>query len=218
MNKNALVSGAIRGETGAEPAALREGDLSSPAATVADPQDQPEVAVLVPEAFAIDDEKKATWAVRKIAEARAYARRVEAWAAAELRRAEREEQWLLRRFERDLEAWLRAELQRRGGRRRSIALPGGTLGLRQQPRKLQVMDEPALAAWCETHLSAARRVVVQAEGRAGADLVRWYRRQGDQAVLKTLVLREPLMRYVEETGELPVGASLGGGDDRLYVK
>src|SRR5688500_12514301 len=65
--------------------------------------------VIVPERFVIDDAEKASWAVRKIVEARAYGERVQQWCERELRRAEREEEWLLRRFGAELEAWAKAE-------------------------------------------------------------------------------------------------------------
>src|SRR4051794_35829566 len=64
----------------------------------------------VPEAFRVNDEKAASWVVRKVLEARTYAERVRAWALEEQRRAERDENWLLRRFGSELEVWLRSEL------------------------------------------------------------------------------------------------------------
>ena len=65
-----------------------------------------------PEAFRVCDEASANWVVRRIAEARKYAEHVEAWAATELRRAEREERFLLERFGPQLEAWARERLAR----------------------------------------------------------------------------------------------------------
>ena len=180
--------------------------------------DEPAVVAEVPEGFRIDDAAKASWAVRKILEARGYAARVKRWAEQELRRAERDERWLLARFGPELEAWLRAELARRGGRSRSVPLPGGTLGLRRQPPRVDLLDELAAAAWCERHLPEALRVMVEVEGNAARDLARWHHQHEEDARLRKQVLREPLNRYAAASGELPDGTSLVGGEERLYVK
>ena len=172
----------------------------------------------VPDGFRIDDEAKASWAVRKIVEARAYGTRVQEWARRESARAERDEQWLLRRFGPELEAWLRAELERRGGRRRSVALPAGTLGVRLQPARLQVWDEPAAVAWCERQLPEALRVIVEASGADGRELARWQRQHSDETGVRVQVMREPLGRHFAESGELPEGTTLVPAEDRLFVK
>ena len=176
------------------------------------------VSVEVPEGFQIDDEAKASWAVRKIVEVRAHAARGKEWAARELQRAELDEQWLLRRFGPELEAWLRAELKRRGGRRRSVALPDGTLGIRQQPARLEMVDELRLAVWCERHLPEALRVTIEAEGALALELARWHRSHRGDARLKQQVMREPLNHHVGESGELPDGAALRPAEERFYVK
>jgi hypothetical protein len=176
------------------------------------------VSIEVPEGFHIDDEAKASWAVRKIVETRAHAARVKEWAARELQRAELDEQWLLRRFGPELEAWLRGELKRRGGRRRSVSLPDGTLGIRQQPARLEVVDELRLAVWCERHLPQALRVTIEAEGCLALELAGWHRSRSDDARLKQQVLREPLNHHVGESGELPDGATLRAAEERFYVK
>ena len=203
---------------GEDPAATKQPREGESVAADDNGEHESELAASVPEGFHIDDEAKASWAVRKIVEAQAYGRRVQEWSALELRRAEREEQWLLRRFGPELEAWLRAQLQRQGGRRRSVALPGGTVGLRKQPPRLEVQDELALIAWCRKHLSEALRVIVQAEGWVAAELSRWHRKHAEQAHLKEQVLREPLKQHVAETGELPDGAGMVPARDQLYVK
>ena len=47
--------------------------------------------VIVPERFVIDDAQKASWAVRRILETRAYAARVRQWSERELSRASHDE-------------------------------------------------------------------------------------------------------------------------------
>lgn len=174
--------------------------------------------VAVPEEFRIDGDEAAAWAVRKIVEVRHYGARVRDWAARETRRAEREEDWLLRRFGPELEGWLRQELRRRGGRTKSVPLPSGTVGLRRQPTRLSVDDERCVIAWCERHLMPALRVVVEAEGDAARELARWHQRHEDDARLTKRIMREPLAHHVAESGELPDGTTLVPAADRLYVK
>jgi hypothetical protein len=200
---------------------MRRGEPAEPVTSPAEVPEEDQAAeagVEVPEGFHVDDEPKASWAVRKIVEVRAHAERVKRWAERELHRSQRDEAWLMRRFGPELEAWLREELRRRGGRRRSIALPDGTLGLRQQPPKLEVVEEPVVAAWCERHLPEAVRVCVESEGAAALELARWQRRHEEDARLRRQVLREPLARHAAESGELPEGCSLRPAEDRFYVK
>jgi hypothetical protein len=146
----------------------------------------------LPEAFAVRDAATANWLVRKVVEARAYARRVTAWAEQEIRRTQRDEQWLLGRYGGELEEWLRQQLLAEKGRRKSVALPAGTVGFRAEPQRLAVADEQALAAWCRANLPAALRV-------------------------ETHVLKGAVKDHVAATGELPIGAEITGGGERFYI-
>ena len=69
----------------------------------------------LPDVFVVSDERSANWVVRKIVEARRYAMHVEAWAAGEIRRAQREEQRLLDRFGLQLEQWTAGASPREAG-------------------------------------------------------------------------------------------------------
>lgn len=93
--------------------------------------------------------------IRKIIEARAYADRVKAWAELERRRAEHEEDLLLRRFGEELQAWTRQQIAQQHDGRRSVSLPAGVIGFRVEPRRLSITDEKRLLAWCHTHLPAS---------------------------------------------------------------
>lgn len=176
------------------------------------------VPVLVPERFVINDAQKASWAVRKILEARTYAARVRQWSERELSRAENDEQWLLRRFGAELEAWLRGELECGGCRRRSINLPGGLLGLRAQPARLQVVDEQILLAWCRAQLPEALKATVEARGTQAVELLKWQREHADECRVQEHVLREPLARHLTQSGEVPDGAVVRPAADQLYVR
>ncbi|HWE04319.1 MAG TPA: host-nuclease inhibitor Gam family protein [Tepidisphaeraceae bacterium] len=117
-----------------------------------------EVMKLVPKRFAVEDEKSANWLVRRIIAARQYGLHVKAWAQHEQRRAEREEMTLLFLFGRQIEMWTRDEIQKLGGRRKSIALPSGTVGFRTEGVKLVVDDEDAVLVWVRTNLPAAIQI------------------------------------------------------------
>ena len=146
----------------------------------------------VPEVFYVHDAATANWVVRKVVEARQYAKRVQAWADAELRRARREEEFFLYRFGGQLEQWVRAELAKQRGRK-SICLPAGQIGFRLRPARLDISDEKGLLIWCDENLPTA--VVIR------------------ESVSKTV-----LMEYVEKTGEIPTGTVLSGGSEHFYVK
>jgi hypothetical protein len=145
----------------------------------------------VPEAFAVRDRASANWVVRKIAEARAYADHVKAWAELELRRAQREEAFFLRRFGTELEAWARAEIE--SSRRKSLKLPAGTVGFRTEPIRLEINDEQKLILWCRRHLPDAVRV-------------------------QTSVLRAAVKEHLVQTGECPDGTQPSGGGERFYIR
>jgi hypothetical protein len=145
----------------------------------------------VPEAFGVSDASSANWLVRKVIEARAYAKHVKEWAALEVRRAEREERFFLERFGPQLEAWARQQIA--GSRRKSMKLPAGTVGFRTEPRRLDVTDEAKLIGWCRKALPSALRI-------------------------ETHLMRSIVKDHVEQTGECPSGAEVGGGQQRFYVR
>lgn len=153
-----------------------------------------EVLRAVPKQFSIEDEHSANWLVRKITDARKYAEHVKAWADQELRRAEREEHTLMFLFGRQIEAWVRSELERLSTKRKSIALPAGTVGFRTIAQKLVIDDEAAVIQWAKTNLPAA---VVTVERLSKTEI----------------------NRLTEETGEIPeVGVHLERESQRFFIK
>ncbi len=151
------------------------------------------VNIDVDDTFHVRDEGSANWVLRKIIEARAYRERVARWAAAETIRAERQEAFLLHRFGSELESWAREQIGKQHGRRRSLALPAGVLGFRQEPMKLLVLDERALVGWCRAHLPVAIKVTES-------------------------LLKSEINAHFKDTGECPAGTEIGGGAERFYVK
>ena len=154
--------------------------------------DDIELLLAPTESFHVRDAESANWVVRKIVEARKYRERVESWAAAEIRRAERQEALFLARFGQELEEWTRHEVAQLH-KRKSLALPAGTVGFRRQPLRLAVSDEGGLIAWCKSHLPQAVKTV--------------------ESVLKTAV-----MEHVSKTGECPNGAEVAGGGEAFVIK
>jgi hypothetical protein len=147
----------------------------------------------VPEGFAVRDQASANWLIRKIVESRQYAQRVEAWAAAELRRAEAEERFFWLRYGTQLEAWARGQLEAAHSHHKSIHLPAGCVGYRTLLQRLLVRNEDRLLGWCQANLPKA--VVTT------------------HAVLKSVV-----SEHLKSTGEVPDGAELGGGEQKFYIK
>jgi hypothetical protein len=148
------------------------------------------------ETFAVTDASSANWVVRRVVEARRYADHVRAWAAAELRRAEQEERWLLGRYGAQLEAWARGRIVRHHGgalRRKHVALPAGSVGLRRCPPHVAIADEARALAWCRANLPQAVQV-------------------------RQLLSKAELLRHVSASGEVPDGTAVVEGGERFYIK
>lgn len=143
-------------------------------------------------AFHVVDDESANWVVRKITESRRYGDRVRTWAAAEIRRAEREEAFLMRRFGSELEDWCSAQIAQRGNRQRSLKLPAGRVGFRRSRMAVEITDLATAVDWCRQHLPTA--IIVT------------------ERLSKTLV-----STFVHSTGELPDGVSIRPPRDEMYV-
>jgi hypothetical protein len=150
----------------------------------------------VPPAFDVCDAASANWVIRKVIEARKYAERVEAGAAAEVRRAEREEQFFLARYGAQLERWALEQIEanaKGANPRRSINLPAGTVGFRREGVRLSVMDGTKLRDWRRQHLPSALKLTV-------------------------MILKTPLAQHIRETSECPQGVEVVVGGQRFYIK
>ncbi len=160
----------------------------------AKPETDVEILRSVPTGFCIDSAERANWFVRKVFEARKYAERVKMWAEQEQRRAAREEQTLMFLFGRQLEAWTSSELERLANKRKSVALPSGTVGFRTVRPKLIVDDEQAVLVWPRRSCRAAVVVVER-------------------------VSKSVLDEHVATTGELPdAGAHVEAEAERFYIR
>ena len=169
----------------------------TPALPVGSPSDaETDLQILrdVPQRFVVNDERSANWLVRRIIAARDYGDRVKDWAAQERRRAEREEQTLMYLYGRQIERWVQEEITRPNGKRKSLVLPGGTVGFRRAPAKLVVDDEKIVLSWAKQNCPQA---VVIVEKLA-------------KVILDT---------YVQETGHAPDdGVHVEPESERFFIR
>ena len=151
------------------------------------------VGAVPDDGFQVRDAASANWALRLIVAERDYQARTTAWYEAEIRRSQHREEWLMHRFAGQLERWMRGELSTQYGKRRSIRLPAGVLGLKTQATKLVVVDERALMTWCRSELPAAIKPVEH-------------------------ILKSEIASHMKASGEIPPGAEVGGGGEKFFIK
>ena len=148
----------------------------------------------VPTEFHVCDDDSANWVVRKIVEARAYAKHCAEWCEREQSRAKNEEEFFLFRYGQQLLDFTRQKITAAGARRKSVGLPAGMIGFRAEPAKLVVDDESAVIAWAKRHNPALVSVVER-------------------------LSKSGLNDHLEQTGELPdAGAHIEPARERFYVK
>jgi phage host-nuclease inhibitor protein Gam len=149
--------------------------------------------------FTIDDPSKASWAVSKILEAEArvaqrealaddYKARINVW----LDSANRQDNETIACLSFFLEPYVKAEVARLH-KSRTLSLPTGAASLRKLPDRLEITDNAAALAYCETEHPEA--VIIKKEL--------------DKSILKDLILRQ---------AEPVPGVEAELGPDKLYVK
>jgi hypothetical protein len=106
----------------------------------------------LPKEFHVRNEVTANWVVRKIVECRQYAERCQEWCRREQARAHQREAFFLFHFGVPLREFARKTLAEEGGRRKSVFLPGGTIGFRTQPAKLMIDDEAVVLSWAKRQM------------------------------------------------------------------
>ncbi len=92
------------------------------------------------EHFCIDNEERANWLLRKLANLDAEKARVKAQAADILQSLTAEENRLRARFETELIEWAQREITRRGGKGKSLKLLQGTCAFRTVPAGVRVVS------------------------------------------------------------------------------
>ena len=106
-----------------------------------------------PAAFLPTDAAGVDWVLGKMADARARAARILENAEKMARAEERDAEYLEWRYGGVLQVWLREELA--GGKRKSVRLYNGVIGLRTKPAGVNVTNPAAALSWAKEHLPAA---------------------------------------------------------------
>lgn len=165
----------------------------APVVVAVEAEVEAELQRIVPEAFSVCCPRTAGWVVRRICAARRYGQQVKLWAELERRRAEAEEQRLLYLFSAQLREWTAGEIAKLRGRRKSIALPGGSVGFRAVPSRVLIQSEEAV--------------------------IRWAKRECPNAVvISERLLKTPVAEHVERTGEVPEGVEITAAREEFFVR
>lgn len=93
--------------------------------------------------FHITDQKSAEWVLEKIATLKAREALVRAQSDRLLRQIASDQERLMGRFGAELEQWARQEIERAGGRRKSLVTLFGTLAFRTVPPRLERTPDAA---------------------------------------------------------------------------
>ena len=139
--------------------------------------------------FVPSDAAGCDWVLKKCAAARAEAKLIRENAELMARECERRAEALEWKYGGALQTWLRAEIA--GGKKKSVRLFHGVLGLRTKPAGVSVTDPAAALAWAQEFLPAA--VTLTLDKRA---------------------LAETLL----ETGEALDFAKLNPAEETFYIK
>lgn len=193
-------------------------ELANGYTTEAQVIDDPDETLGCDSEFGVRDAVTANWVVRKVAAARQYATRVQEFAAAELRRAELEEQRLLQRFGSQLEMWLRDALARENSKRRSVALPAGRVGLRKQPFRIEINDESSVLEWAQSNLVGGIKVDLAAQGAAALHVLEWSHKAEFPVQVNAAISKTDLRRHFVDTGEVPPGTAIVEPGDQLRIE
>ena len=180
------------------------------------------VEIEVPEAFHVTDERGAEWVLCKIREARERADRAEQWAVQIKGESSKREESLMTRFGIELQQFAQSQLE--GAKKKSFALPSGTMGFRSQSAKLEVRAEDDLKKWAKSHCPDAidEKLIVPTTGLSAPariairDFIAKYDTPGIEFVesIKKNVVNE----HFKETGEVPSGCEYVPTKESFYIK
>jgi hypothetical protein len=148
-----------------------------------------------PEAFTVDDDSKADWAMRKLAHLRRKQAENQALAEAEIKRVTEWLQTVNRSLDNDaayFEAVLTpyALLQRSEGRK-SVSLPHGTIKTTGGRPKIEIEDEEKFLAWAKESETSVIRIKTEIDKKALNALIR-----DDNQVISTQGEIVPAVRVI----------------------
>jgi hypothetical protein len=87
-----------------------------------------------------------------------------------------------------------------------------------EPTRLVVNDPEALVEWCQTHLTDAVQVRVEATGAEAIELQRWTLNQPERTRAVVGVGRREVNSYFSSSGDLPDGTEVIPSHDVLSIK
>jgi hypothetical protein len=170
--------------------------------------------------FAVNDLSSANWVVRKYHEAEDYLASVKDWAVKERKRAEAAMAFYKGRYGQELEQFTRSQIE--GGRRKSLALPAGQIGLRNVPVRLEVKDEEALNHWALENLALALRLELTVEPKNNDELQEYllWLSKAPQWIpdIVTTAKKSVVDTHFKATGEIPDGCDIVGGKEEFYIR
>lgn len=212
INQNPIEAEPIEGDS--TPGALR-GALAIP-----EPDEENELLVKR-ERFAVTDFKSASWVVNRIKACRDYIDDVKTWAKAEERKASEAEAFYLRNYGEQLKQLAQDTLQ--GANRKYLDLPGARVQLRKLPVKLVIEDEQAVTDWAKDNCRDAINHTAAIDLRDATpeqveELQALITRFGLGIRIETVVAKSGLNNHFKETGEVPPGCTVEGGEDEVYIQ
>lgn len=108
-------------------------------------EDTDQAAQAAQDAFMVTDASSAAWVLRKIAARQAEIALVKAQAAEIVKGLQSGLEGFRGRFEPQLEAWARTELEKAGGKSKTVKTLGGNLAFRTVPAGLEITDTGSAA-------------------------------------------------------------------------
>lgn len=170
------------------------------------------------ETFRANSHERVAWVLRKIAEQDERIRDVKDWAKKEEAQAIRVKEWFTERFKPDLIKYVQDTA---GGNKKSVRLPGGTIGFRKTPLKLDIEDEEALKSWAVKNARESVRYSVEVSSRSSVEevLEQLEAMAGDKGEykVKESVRKEVINKHFKETGEVPEGTVVVEPEDRFFI-
>lgn len=175
----------------------------------------------VPEVFHITDERGAEWVLCKIREARERADRARKWAQEIAAEAQKREDGLMARFGVELQQFAQTQLE--GVKKKSFALPSGTLGFRSSAATIVVREPDELQEWAKVHCPEAVQYELFVE--CGSEQVTQLKmilatiyKVDPVCELKESVTKSIVNEHFKTTGEVPEGCVFVPPCEKFYIK
>lgn len=189
------------------------------ALAIPDPDEENELLVRR-ERFSVTDFKSASWVAQKIKACRAYVEDVKKWAKAEERKAQQAEEFYLSAYGGQLKELAQNTLA--DAKKKYLDLPGARIQLRKQPVKLVIEDEEVALSWAQDHCRDALTHTALIDLRNASpeqldELTALLERFNMGMRVEMSLAKSELNNHFKNTGEVPSGCRVEGGEDEVYV-